>query len=465
MNRNIISNRIINFCKFDRSLKFIIYSKQAATFWLFLTLSLTHTNAFAQGTSGLYNSLFGAKALGQGNAFVARADDATAVHFNPAGLTQLKRPQTSLGAAFVLPSIDYHDNGASEDMARKISIVPNVFFAGPIIEDKIAAGLGVTVPYGLSGKWNSDGFSKYLVTKFNLQVIDINPSLSFKPFSFLSIGAGFNYYYLKSFRRKHINVGLLNSILTGRPIVPGTPDGRQKLKEHGDAFGYNIGLMFNITPRQSVGISFRSKADIHVKGKLKASNLSGATAAVFGTTEPLIRTRTRATIPEMLSVGYAYRYGDLWGIEADFQWTNWSRFDVLKYSFRPTNFLLEADDEDVRDWHNTISVALGGEYKVNEALKVRGGYAFHETPVPNKTFDTTVPQSNRHGVFVGLGYNFGKNKGENSGGEKWIDLAYGAIFYEDRHINNAVGNSVGANIDGRYDLMTHIVAVNFNLSF
>lgn len=83
MNRNIISNRIINFFKFDRSPKLIIYAKQAATLWLFLTLSLVQTNAFAQGTSGLYNSLFGAKALGQGNAFVARADDATAVHFDP----------------------------------------------------------------------------------------------------------------------------------------------------------------------------------------------------------------------------------------------------------------------------------------------------------------------------------------------------------------------------------------------
>ena len=36
----------------------------------------------------------GAAAAGQGNAFAAQADDASAIHFNPAGLTQVEwRPE------------------------------------------------------------------------------------------------------------------------------------------------------------------------------------------------------------------------------------------------------------------------------------------------------------------------------------------------------------------------------------
>jgi hypothetical protein len=34
--------------------------------------------------------------------------------------------------------------------------------------------------------------------------------------------------------------------------------------------------------------------------------------------------------------------------------------------------------ENVWKWHNTLGFALGGEYKLNEALKVRDGYIFHE---------------------------------------------------------------------------------------
>lgn len=410
----------------------------------------------AQGTSGLYTPLFGAAGLAQGNAFVARADDASAIHFNPAGLTQLEQPQVSLGASFVLPSVMYRGHGVSEEMGRKVSTIPNMYLASPIVEDRLAAGLGVTVPFGLSGKWRNNGFSRFVVTDFDLRVINVNPSLAFRPSSFFSIGAGLDYYYAKSDQDKRLNVGVTNSALTGLPVVPDTPEGFQNLETHGDAFGYNVGLLFSISPRHSIGVSFRSKADIHLEGKLKISNLSGATAALFGSTESVSRARTRATIPEMLSFGYTYRHGSLWSIETDVQWTNWSRFDILRYGFKPTNVLLEANKEDVRNWRNTVSVALGGEYKVNEALKLRGGYIYHETPVPSTTFEPSVPQSSRHTLCTGFGYSWK---------DKWIDFAYGAIFYEERDINNTVGDSVGGPIDGDYDSFTHVWAINFNYRF
>ena len=43
-----------------------------------------------------------------------------------------------------------------------------------------------------------------------------------------------------------------------------------------------------------------------------------------------------------------------------FSGPNWSRFDIIKYDFETTNTLLEANKEDVRNWHNTLSFALGG---------------------------------------------------------------------------------------------------------
>ena len=431
----------------------------AVVYTFILIFSFCGKNVLAQGASGLHNPVFGASALAQGNAFVARADDASAIYFNPAGLTQLQRPQLSLGASFVLPSVEYHGNGVSEDMDTKINTLPNFYIASPIIENKLAAGLGVTVPYGLQGKWDGDGFSRYVVTDFKLSIINVNPTITYKPLSCLSIGAGLDYYYATTDLDKHVNVGLINSSLTGAPIDPTTPEGLQDADLHGDAFGYNAGILYTITPQHSIGISFRSKADLDLKGKLSLSRLSGATAAVFDSSDFDTRTTTSATLPEMLSFGYAYRYKKLWSVEADVQWTNWSRFDVLKSSFDPTNPLLEANNEDVRNWHNTWSFALGGEYALSEAIKVRGGYTFHESPVPADTFETSVPQSSRHGLFTGLGYSWGKklNKG--------IDFAYGTVFYENRKVNNSVGDAVQGPIDGNYDIITHIMAINFNYTF
>ncbi len=410
-----------------------------------LIFSFCGKNVLAQGAAGLHNPVFGAAALAQGNAFVARADDASAIYFNPAGLTQLQRPQLSLGASFVLPSVEYHGNGVSEDMDTKINTLPNMYFTSPIIENKLAAGIGINVPYGLQGKWDGDGFSRYVVTDFKLSIINVNPTITYKPLSCLSIGVGFDYYYANSSQESRIPFSLITS----------TPDGHSDLDMHGDGFGYNTGILYNITPHHSIGVSFRSKADINFDGKLKQS---GFPVGVFGFDRFNSQATTSATIPEMLSFGYAYRHGDLWSIEADVQWTNWSRFDILNIGLEPPNPLRGAEVEDVRNWHNTWSFALGGEYALSEAIKVRGGYTFHESPVPSETLEPSIPQSSRHGLFTGLGYRWGKklNKG--------IDFAYGAVFYENRNINNSVGEPFGST-DGHYDIITHIMAINFNYIF
>ncbi|MBW1856357.1 MAG: hypothetical protein JRJ00_17135, partial [Deltaproteobacteria bacterium] len=42
----------------------------------------------------------GARAVGMGGAFIAVADDATAASWNPAGLTQLKKPEISFAYSY-----------------------------------------------------------------------------------------------------------------------------------------------------------------------------------------------------------------------------------------------------------------------------------------------------------------------------------------------------------------------------
>lgn len=427
--------------------------------YFLFTFLCVEMNAFAQGTAGLSTPAAGALGIAQGNNFVARADDASAIHFNPAGLTQLEDKQISLGATFILNTVEYQGEDISEDMGTRINTIPNFYFAAPIVKNKFAAGLGVTVPYGLQGSWDDEGFARFVVTDFDLRVININPTLAFKPFPFLSIGVGLDYHYAELDLSKRVNVGLINSVLTGSPPDLSTPEGFQDTDVHGDAFGYNTGILFNITPRHSIGISFRSKADINFEGKLKLSNLSGATAQIFGSEKFDSRTKSTLTLPEMLSFGYAYRHNALWSIEVDVQWTNWSRIDVIKSSFEPTNPLLEASKEDVRKWNNTFSIGIGGEYKLNEALKARGGYVFHETPIPNESFEPSVPQGSRHGVFAGIGYSWGKKM------DKIVDFASGIIIGEDRNVHNTVGDSVQGLIDGNYDSIAYVITVNFNYKF
>ena len=59
-------------------------------------------------TSGAWAAGFalvqqGTAAMGQGNAFVAEANDASAIFYNPAGLNQIKRAQVYQGSFFNFP--------------------------------------------------------------------------------------------------------------------------------------------------------------------------------------------------------------------------------------------------------------------------------------------------------------------------------------------------------------------------
>ena len=91
--------------------------------------------AFSHGWAGYEQ---GAKAHGMGGAFTGLADDATAVYFNPAGITQLEGTQVSLG--FSIPTVDGKfksagtsgmpgaSAGSETDLERQTFFIPNFLY-------------------------------------------------------------------------------------------------------------------------------------------------------------------------------------------------------------------------------------------------------------------------------------------------------------------------------------------------
>src|SRR6476469_7406170 len=66
-----------------------------------------------------------ASAAGQANAFTAQADDASAIHYNPAGMTQLRGLQLSGGTNLAGGHISYQDalgNTTRGDLGGSIAV-------------------------------------------------------------------------------------------------------------------------------------------------------------------------------------------------------------------------------------------------------------------------------------------------------------------------------------------------------
>src|SRR5882672_11412239 len=93
---------------------------------LSIILSIFMTSeSFAVGASGFSTQLVGAKALGQGNAFAGLADDPSALYFNPAGITQLKGTQLSVGGEALVAYVNRTGEGVPDDhMKRELAFIP-----------------------------------------------------------------------------------------------------------------------------------------------------------------------------------------------------------------------------------------------------------------------------------------------------------------------------------------------------
>ena len=106
----------------------------------------------------------GAAATGQGAAFAAQADDASAIHYNPAGMTQLEGIQVSAGTLFIGGDVRFKSASGTKVKGGVGGTIanppPSTFFLTthlPALGLKNlpnwTVGIGVTIPFAFN--WNT----------------------------------------------------------------------------------------------------------------------------------------------------------------------------------------------------------------------------------------------------------------------------------------------------------------------
>lgn len=427
-------------------------------FTLSLIFTLLPAKTFAVGSGGVSNEVAGADALAQGNAFVARKGSPSAITYNPAALVSLKESHFSVGTVIQAPNISYKSSGGvSEDAEDQTFVVPHFYYCTEVLSKRATFGFGLTAPFGLGTDWSKNGFARYVSTESDLEVIRLNPCLAWEISEDVSIGFGLDYFIADTTLKKQVNWGLTNFSLTGDAASLSSPDGPVTLEGDGDGFGFNLGLLFELDDAQTIGVAYRSEAEIELDGKAKLTNISGASMAILGGSAFTTDISTELDFPASLLIGYAYQVEENWIIELDLEWIGWSSFDELAINYKDSNPLLEADNPTAQNWEDVYSVGIGSEYLLDNGLTLRGGYFFYETPVPTETFDPSIPDSDWHGITAGLGYKLESD---------WeIDFAYAALFSRNRTVNNTVGSLSGTTINGEYDTFASFIALNLSRQF
>ncbi len=441
------------------------------------------SDGFASGFRILDQS---ASAVGQSGAFTAQADDPSALFFNPAGMTQLRGVQTSLGTLLVGGSTTFTSpTGATArgDFGGSIAFPPpsnyyltaNLGDIGLKALSNVTAGIGVISPYGILYRWPNDGPFSTAVTRQSLQLIDIKPTLAYKLSENFSVGVGADIYTFASFWGTGQGVTKLNNA-----GLPGIPPGAPLEINGGDtAAGFNASFLYtalrneNGKPIANIGFVYRSRATLHLHGNFL---VNGATVADASTTVVLPQSFTGAVAV------WPLRENDReWKFELDVDYTEWR-------SFKNTDVHLSsgATIPFPQNWQSGYTTMIGTEYKWLQLerlpgweVALRGGYWYSQNAVPDSSFLPSVPDANNHSISTGLGFmckEGGKFLGLVSCGNpdgKWyrpkaigLDLAFQALLYERRTVTgNQNPVAIPGSINGTYRTTWYIGSVNLRINF
>ncbi|MCG3149498.1 MAG: putative outer membrane protein [Verrucomicrobiae bacterium] len=377
------------------------------------------TSVFALGFRNPDQS---ARATAQGEAFVAQADDASAIYYNPAGLAQIRGTEGSSGGYLSTRDIEFQ--GAGTEGVNDPVYSMHAFGASGLGTENWTVGLGTYVPFGNDIDYGKKGTFRYLLTETGLTVQNYALAVAYKFCDQFSFGAAFNFYDGSTYQNRLVPFSILVS-----PLVP---DGKFKFEGDGQAFGATLGAMWKINDQHQVGVVYRSPFAIDFHGHAVVKN---DPLGVYG------RSPATAEIqfPQSVAMGYAFRPTPKLKLEVDVEWTDWDSLNTVRLHSNNPAFATDPSSRIPFNWMSSFFYEFGAQYTLNDKWALRAGYIFSENTVPNSTFSPAQPDSDRHVLSAGVGFTL-KHFG--------VDLTYQYSLSTDR----TVRNSADTNFDGQGDL-------------
>lgn len=382
------------------------------------------------------------KQAGMGHVGAAMKLGAESMHFNPAGLVFMdKSVDISVGVSGVFATAKFKKDDYSFETDNTPS-TPLYAYAGFKIYDNLAAGVMINTPYGSSITWGQDWAGAHLCQEISLKAFNLQPTVSWKIMDRLSIGAGLMMEFGNiSLNRALVGPGemskMAGQIIASNPALGALIPEEMKaviakyddasaasVQLKGDAgirFGFNVGAMYDINEKFTVGVSYRSKVTAKVKeGDIaldyaNETELKGLLEKVNGLMQamgkdplgipPLDKGTFSAELPlpSNLNVGITYRPTDRWTVSGEVNFVGWGAYEALNVHFSPSS-LSKYDLNADKKYKNSRIYRIGGQFAATNRLDVRLGAYLDESPVKDDYLNPETPSMNKLGLTAGLSF-------------------------------------------------------------
>lgn len=420
------------------------------------------------GTAGAAGfQLLEQNASGIGNAFAGSAADtqnASILYNNPAGMTELQDHEFSIGVVGIKPSFTFNNSGSSGVSgagtggdAGSWGVAPNAYLAWKL-NDRFSLGLGVSAPFGLMTDYASPWTGSAQSNKFSITTYNINPAIAYKVNNAISLGVGLNYQHFDADYQRQLSTlsqvpfPSLAAVTAGKGfLMPGNTPVEAKLS--GEAWGWNAGALFKLSPSTNLGLSYRSQLNYNLTGTLTASGSSAQTNSTLSG-----NIQTNLTLPDTAIASITHQLNDNWELLGDVQWTGWGKLSSINIGYTSGTLNGQTAQTLNTSFRNTWRIAVGANYKINESWKLKTGLAWDQSPV--RSADTrlaSLPDNDRYWVSAGVQYKPTKFS--------TVDFGVAYLFMHSAAIHNNQSASGLGTLTGSYNDSGLIAGIQYSQAF
>jgi len=347
----------------------------------------------------------GARAASLGGAFAARANDASALFYNPAGLAFLQGIRFKAGLAFGDRTLKAYWPAGDANLRSS----PNDFQGSLALAWQPARRLTLAVgefsPYSYRSSWSPNFSHDWNCRENKLRATHIRSVLAVEIFKGFAVSGG---------------VDLVFSSLDWKHFVPVSPEAfaESRHRLHGHGLGFVAGVLWKIVPAIQVGARYQHAVAVDYSGSAyriyyytgSAGAASGAGGGTLQASDPYgyfpyQDVVGRLTFPRERAVGAAFTPLSRLTLSMDVQWDRWSDFG--DWIFEP------AEEGSVPDYGtqgvplglgDTTHLKAGLEFRPSRRLAVRAGYAHLASSVDAAHRTMVYPDLERNVYSLGFGY-------------------------------------------------------------
>ena len=346
---------------------------------------------------GLYE--MSAKSMMTGGHSMGRAEDASAVYYNPATISGLTGTWVTVGITAINPPLDTRVNGVGTHKMNPGWFPDPHAFITQELPWGLTAGLGFYADYGLGSHYDNSWPLAFNSVETLVEGYCLSPTLSYKITDKWSVAGGVRFERLNFHQRRIYRFDELAHYAYG-PSSLGTM--RLKINGNNDFdVGYLVGTAYELTDDFSIGAVWRSRIRCDVEGNATASGTTPYSRQMAAASTKDVG--DKLDLPMSATIGFNWDRA-FWleklHLGSSVTWTEWSTIDTLDLGLSEKMNL---------GWHNAYRTGFGLAYDLTDWWTPGAGYVYDWDPTKEKRPNTMLPAGDRHNIYFGSTFHITEN--------------------------------------------------------